>query len=106
MLQLRRPLYRSPSVALGHLTGSPVLAQHAEEASVHPMQAALSTVCLPEAVPVTPPLCPPTDPHPVIGRLPCANRLVYPTCESIQHLRQVPERISSIPQEEHLYKRT
>jgi len=46
--------------------------------------AALSTVSLPGAVPVAVPLSPPTDPHPVIERLPCANRLsclpVNPSC--------------------------
>ena len=91
MLLLHRPLHDSASVQLGASRNTPVLAQYAEEASVHPLQAALSTVFPPEAVPVSPQLCPPTDPHPVIGRL--RLRQTVSSCLPVnprEHLRQLP----------------
>src|SRR5215472_13031574 len=84
MLQLHRTLHCSISVSLGLSFGlarpRPACRRSERFSS---MQAMLSTVCEPWAVPVASPLCPPTDSaarHRAVAL--GANRLVYPPCES------------------------
>lgn len=69
------------------------------------MQPALSPVLLRMAVSVAQPWCPPTNPLPIIGWLPCANRLSCLPGTSMLDLRQVSKRSRSIPDEERVCKR-
>ena len=61
------------------------------------MQMLFSTVFLHLAVSVTALLYPPTDPHPVIGWLPCVESVVSPLpLAFLPDLRGVPRRYLSL----------
>ena len=96
MLQLHRPLHCSATMQLGHLTTGLSLPSMPSKERCS-MQMLFSTVFLHMVVSVTASLSPPTDPHPVIGRLPCVEAVLSPLpLACLPDLRGVPRRYLSL----------
>jgi hypothetical protein len=106
MLQFHRPLHCSATVQLGALTTRPSLPSMPSKERSSPYTGGTFD-CLPawgsaRHAAVVSSNRPASHHRAVALRQPS----LLPTCESIQHLRQVPQRTCSIPHEEHLCKRT